>query len=77
MYSLFFQLDVYKRQDLSGDIPEKREAHLQVIMDESERLNQIVSDMATISAMQTHKTILERGIFDFISATSSLSLIHI
>ena len=59
-------------RDLSGDIPEKREAHLQVIMDESERLNQIVSDMATISAMQTHKTILERGIFDFISATSSI-----
>lgn len=57
-------------RDLSGDNPEKRNAHLQIIMDESDRLNQIVNDMATISAMQTHKTVLERSTFDFAAATS-------
>lgn len=50
-------------RDLSGNNPEKRNAHLQTIIDETERLNQIVSDMATISAMQTHKTVLERSTF--------------
>lgn len=59
-------------RDLSGDNPEKRNTHLQVIMDESDRLNQIVTDMATISAMQTHKTVLERTTFDLSEAASSL-----
>ena len=51
-------------RDLSGDNPVKRNAHLQTIIDETERLNQLVSDTATISSMQTHKVILERAIFD-------------
>jgi len=59
-------------RDLSGSNPEKRNTHLQVIIDESDRLNQIVSDMATISAMQTHKTVLERTTFDFVAAASSI-----
>lgn len=59
-------------QDLSGDIPEKRNAHLQVIVDESDRLNQLVSDMATVSAMQTHKTKLERSVFNLGAAASSI-----
>lgn len=59
-------------QDLSGDIPEKRNAHLQVIMDETDRLNQLVSDMATISSMQTHKAQLERTVFDLGAAASSI-----
>lgn len=59
-------------QDLSGDIPEKRNAHLQVIMDESDRLNQLVSDMATVSAMQTHKTTLERSVFNLGAAASAI-----
>ncbi|MDD6881571.1 MAG: histidine kinase dimerization/phospho-acceptor domain-containing protein, partial [Firmicutes bacterium] len=40
-------------RDLSGDIPKKRNNHLQVIIDETDRLNRLVSDMATVSAMQT------------------------
>ena len=59
-------------RDLSGEIPEKRNAHLQVIMDESDRLSQLVSDMATISAMQTHKMVLERAAFDFTATASSI-----
>ena len=59
-------------RDLSGDNPVKRNAHLQVIIDETERLNQLVCDMATISAMQTHKTVLERGIFDLGTATATI-----
>ncbi len=58
--------------DLSGDNPEKRSLHLQVIIDESDRLSQLVSDMATISAMQTHETVLERTTFDLALATSSI-----
>ena len=59
-------------RDLSGNNPEKRNAHLQTIIDETERLNQIVSDMATISAMQTHKTVLERSTFDLSAAASAI-----
>ena len=59
-------------QDLSGDIPEKRNAHLQVIIDETERLNHLVSDMATVSAMQTHTVTLERSIFDLTSASAAI-----
>ena len=59
-------------RDLSGNNPEKRNAHLQVIIDETDRLNQIVSDMATISAMQTHKTVLERVHFDLAAAAQAI-----
>lgn len=59
-------------RDLSGDNPQKRNAHLQVIIDETDRLNQLVSDMATISAMQTHKTKLERSVFDLSAAAAAI-----
>lgn len=59
-------------RDLSGDNPQKRNAHLQVIIDETDRLNQLVSDMATISAMQTHKVVLERSAFDLGTAAASI-----
>ena len=59
-------------RDLSGSNPEKRNAHLQVIIDETERLNQLVSDMATISAMQTHKVVLERAPFDLGAAAATI-----
>ncbi|MEG0291173.1 MAG: ATP-binding protein [Anaerovoracaceae bacterium] len=39
-------------RDLSGDIPEKRNAHLQVIIDESDRLNTLVNDVLTLSTIQ-------------------------
>lgn len=51
-------------RDLSGDNPEKRNNHLQVIIDETDRLNRLVSDMSAVSAMQTYKVTLQRGVFD-------------
>lgn len=39
-------------RDLSGDNPEKRNKHLQVIIDESDRLNSLVSDVLTLSSVQ-------------------------
>lgn len=59
-------------RDLSGDNPEKRNAHLQVIIDESERMGHLVSDMASISAMQTKKIVLERESFDLSEVSASL-----
>ena len=59
-------------RDLSGDIPKKRNNHLQVIIDETDRLNRLVSDMATVSAMQTHKTTLDRKKFNLGAPISSI-----
>jgi signal transduction histidine kinase len=39
--------------DLSGSDPKKRNAHLQVIIDEAERLNKLVTDFLEISRMQS------------------------
>ena len=59
-------------RDLSGDNPEKRNTHLQVIIDESERMGHLVSDMATISAMQTKKIVLEKTAFDLSAVSASI-----
>ena len=40
-------------RDLSGDDPEKRDEHVQVIVDEADRLNQLVGDLLEISRMQS------------------------
>lgn len=42
-------------RDLSGDNPTKREEHLQVIIDEAERLNQMVIELLEFSKMQSGK----------------------
>lgn len=42
-------------RDLSGDNPQKREEHLQVIIDEAERLNQMVIELLEFSKMQSGK----------------------
>ena len=39
-------------RDLSGDNPEKRNTHLQVIIDEANRLNTLVNDILTLSDVQ-------------------------
>ena len=59
-------------RDLSGDIPEKRNAHLAVIIDESDRMSRLVSDMATITAMQTKKMQLHKQQTDLSSITASI-----
>ncbi|WP_037372984.1 sensor histidine kinase [Anaerovorax odorimutans] len=40
-------------RDLSGDNPEKRLKHLQVIIDEADRLNLLVNDLLALSKMQS------------------------
>jgi signal transduction histidine kinase len=42
--------------DFSGDDPEKREAHLQVIINETERLNTLISELLDISQLQSGET---------------------
>ena len=51
-------------RDLSGDNPEKRTEHLNVIIDESDRLNVIVSDLLTLSKMQAGMIPLETTSFN-------------
>ncbi len=51
-------------RDLSGDNPEKREEHLQVIIDEADRLNVLVNDMLTMSKLQSGKISLEKRVFN-------------
>jgi len=50
-------------RDLSGDNPEKRNAHLQVIIDEADRLNRLVEDMLLLSRMQTGSIVLDKKDF--------------
>lgn len=51
-------------RDLSGDNPEKRNKHLQVIIEEADRLNLLVSDMLTLSRMQSGAIVIERSDFN-------------
>lgn len=51
-------------RDLSGDNPQKRNAHLQVIIDEADRLNLLVGDMLTLSRMQSGAIVIEKTQFD-------------
>ena len=57
--------------DISGDDKEKREEHLQVIMDESDRLNSLVDDLLAVSRLQSGKLTIERGEFSLSEAVTS------
>lgn len=59
-------------RDLSGDDPEKRGAHLQVIIDEADRLNLLVSDMMALSQMQSGVVALETEQFSLWEAAESI-----
>ncbi|QHI72798.1 HAMP domain-containing sensor histidine kinase [Aminipila terrae] len=59
-------------RDLSGDNPEKRKAHLEVIIEEADRLNLLVSDMLDLSRLQTHVTPLEKSQFSLLEAAQSI-----
>lgn len=50
-------------RDLSGNTPEKRNAHLKVIIDETDRLSQLVSDMMTLSTVQSQDLLLDKKPF--------------
>ncbi len=51
-------------QEISGDIPEKREKHAQVIIDESDRLTSLVNDLLDLSKMQSGIQEVKHNLFD-------------
>ena len=51
-------------RDLSGDNKEKRNEHLQVIIDETDRLTRLVSDMMDLSKIELGITDLTKTVFD-------------
>ena len=59
-------------QDISGDNPKKRKEHLQVIIDETNHLNSIVSDMLTMSKMQSNAITVEKTNFDLVEASKAV-----
>jgi len=59
-------------RDLSGNHPEKREKHVQVIIDEADRLNGLVVDMLDLSKLQSGVASKNLTRFDF---SEHLSLI--
>ncbi len=61
-------------RDLSGDNPEKRNAHLQVIIDEADRLNLLVNDMLTLSRMQSGAIVIKRTRFNIKEAVEGILL---
>lgn len=52
-------------RDLSGSNPEKREKHLQVIIDEADRLALLVSDMLNLSKLDSGISKMNLTTFDF------------
>lgn len=59
-------------RDLSGDIPEKREKHLEVIIDEADRLNILVSDLLTLTKMQSGAIVLNKREFNLFDEADSI-----
>lgn len=52
-------------RDLSGNNPEKRDKHLQVIIDETDRLTLLVSDILNLSKLESGVTPINYSVFDF------------
>lgn len=50
--------------EISGDIPEKRNKHAQVIVDEADRLTSLVNDVLELSKMQSGLETLKNDLFD-------------
>lgn len=59
-------------RDLSGDNPEKRERHLKVIIDETDRLSSLVTDILDLSKLQAGVSELHREAFNFSQRLSSV-----
>ncbi len=59
-------------RDLSGDDPEKRNAHLGVIIDEADRMDALVQDMLTLSRMQSGAVELELRDFSLTQTASDM-----
>lgn len=59
-------------RDISGNNPLKRDEHLQVIIDESERLNTLVGDLLTVSRLQSGKLALDKKEFNLSECVESV-----
>ncbi len=59
-------------RDLSGNDPVKREKHLSVIIEETDRLNALVNDMLDMSRMQRRTIELEKSDFDLSDTVAQL-----
>ncbi len=58
--------------EISGDIPEKRNKHAQVIVDEADRLASLVSDLLDLSKIRSGIAVLERKRTDMSAYTEEL-----
>ena len=58
--------------DITGDNPEKRNADLGVIISETERLNRMVSDMLSVSNLQSNNVELHMETFDLAEAAKEV-----
>ena len=58
--------------DISGDNPEKRNADLQIIISETERLNRLVTDMLSVSNLQSNNVEMHRETFDLVEAAQDV-----
>lgn len=54
--------------DISGDNPERRNADLAVIISETERLDSLVTDMMSVSNLQSNNVELHKETFDLVEA---------
>ncbi len=52
-------------RDLSGNNPEKREKHLQVIIEETDRLTLLVNDILNLSKLESGVVAMDRHVFNF------------
>ncbi|MBD5130483.1 MAG: sensor histidine kinase [Ruminococcaceae bacterium] len=59
-------------RDLSGDNPEKRERHLKVIIDETDRLSSLVTDILDLSKLQAGVTEMHLETFNFTARLSGV-----
>ncbi|MBE6041524.1 MAG: sensor histidine kinase, partial [Clostridiales bacterium] len=58
--------------DISGDNPEKRNADLQIIISETERLNRLVTDMMSVSNLQSNNVEMHKETFDLVEAAEDV-----
>ena len=63
-------------RDLSGDNPEKREKHLQVIIEEADRLNVLVSDLLALSKMQSGAIVLNTREFNLYNEAETMFMYY-
>jgi len=59
-------------RDLSGENKQKREEHLKVIIDETDRLTRLVNDMMDLSKIESGIVTINKEVFNFSEVASSL-----